>query len=270
MKRPGFKISILCFGYAFFYLPICSLVFYSFNASKHVNVWTGFSTKWYTAFLHNESLLQACWTSFKIAVFSATLAVIVGTLAAVVIVRLGRFRGKTFFKVLCMAPMVLPEVILGLSFLFCFIAMENLTGFPSGRGALTITLAHSTIAIAYVVSLVRNQLLEMDDALIEAAWDLGATPLKTFFLITLPIIAPAVAAGWFLSFILSFDDLVVASFVAGPEATTLPMAIFSRVRFGLTPEINALASILIAVAFVIIFVLGWVRNRQEKMKSQFK
>lgn len=260
-KRSFFKISVLCFGYAFFYIPMMLLMVYSFNASKQISVWTGFSTKWYWALLSNEALLGALWTSLQIALLSASMAVILGTLAAVVIVKMGDFRGKSIFKVLTMAPMVLPEVILGLAFLLCFLALERLMGFPSGRGITTIAIAHGTIAIAYVVSIVRNQLLEMDPAIIEAALDLGAPPYKIFFVITLPIIAPSLVAGWFLAFILSFDDLVVASFVAGPEATTLPMAIFSRVRFGLTPEINALASILIGIAFVIVFIVGWFRNR---------
>lgn len=266
-KRTPLKISILCFGYAFFYLPMITLILYSFNASKQISTWTGFSTRWYGALLKNDALLGALWTSLQIALISATMAVVIGTIAAVIIVKIGQFKSKSLFKVITLAPMVLPEVILGFSFLMCFLSLESLIGFPSGRGITTIAIAHSTIAIAYVVSIVRNQLLEMNPSLSEAALDLGAPPYKVFFVITLPIIAPSLIAGWLLAFILSFDDLVVASFVAGPEATTLPMAIFSRVRFGLTPEINALASILIGIAFLIVFCIWWVTKNKERSEK---
>jgi len=261
-QKKSFLMPILCFGYAFLYIPIVSLIIYSFNKSKHVTIWEGFSAKWYGSLFSNQSLLSAAWTSLKVAVMSATCSVIIGTLAAIVMTRFARFKGKSFFQALIFAPLIMPEVIIGFAFLLCFISLEDLLGFPKGRGVFTITVAHATIAIAYVTAVVRTQLINFDRSLIEAALDLGAHPFKIFFQIKLPIIFPSLAAAWILAFILSFDDVVVASFVAGPEATTLPMLIFSSIRFGLTPEINALATLVICIVAFCASIVGWWRLKQ--------
>ncbi len=261
-QKKTFLISALCFGYAFLYIPMMSLVLYSFNKSKHVTIWEGFSLKWYQSLFSNQTLLHAAWTSFKVAVMSATCAVIIGTLAAIVLTRFMKFKGRALFQGLIFAPLIMPEVIMGFAFLLCFVSFEELTGGSQGRGVFTITLAHATIAIAYVTAIIRTQLVNFDKSLIEAALDLGAHPLKIFFQIKLPIIFPSLAAAWVLAFILSFDDVVVASFVAGPEATTLPMLIFSSIRYGLTPEINALATLVIVMVALCAGIAGWWRMRR--------
>ena len=248
--------TVLAFGYAFLYGPIFLLVIYSFNESKLVTVWSGFSVKWYGELLHNEKLLEAAWLSLKIAFVSATLATIFGTMAALVLDRFGRFRGRTLLSGMIAAPLVMPEVITGLAMLLLFVALETMIGWPDGRGQTTITIAHVTFSMAFVAIVVQSRLRHMDRSLEEAAQDLGARPLKVFFVITLPIIAPSLVAGWLLGFTLSLDDLVIASFVSGPGSTTLPMVVFSSVRLGVSPQINALATVIIVTVAVIITLAG--------------
>jgi putrescine transport system permease protein len=239
-----FNATALTLGFAFLYLPILILVVYSFNASRLVTVWGGFSTQWYAALFRNEPLIDAAWVTLRIAFVSATLATILGTLAAIALTRYGRFRGRALFTGMVYAPLVMPEVITGLSLLLLFVAIGL------DRGFWTVTLAHTTFAMCFVTVVVQSRLVTFDRSLEEAAMDLGATPLKTFFSVTLPLIAPAVAAGFLLAFTLSLDDLVIASFTSGPGATTLPMRIYSQVRLGVTPEINAASTILIGLVTV--------------------
>ena len=250
-------LSVLAFGYAFMYVPILLLILYSFNESRLVTVWTGFSTKWYGELLRNQQLLDAAWLSVRIAATNATLAVVLGTLAANALVRHQRFRGRTGFELLITAPLVMPDVIIGLSLLLLFVAMQQTIGWPDGRGFSTITIAHVTFSMAYVAVVVRARLSLVDRSLEEAAMDLGARPLGVYLRITLPLIAPALLSGWLLAFTLSLDDLVIASFVAGPGSTTLPMVIYSSVRMGVSPEINALATIIVAVVTLAVLVAGF-------------
>lgn len=256
--------SVLAFGYAFLYGPILSLMIYSFNESRLVTVWSGFSTKWYGELLGNEQILSAAWLSVRIAAATATAATVLGTLAAVVLVRFGRFRGRTLFGLLVTAPMVMPEVVAGLSLLLLFVALEQAVGWPAGRGATTITLAHVTFALAYVTVVVQSRLRQFDPALEEAALDLGARPHTVFLRITLPLIAPALGAGWLLAFTLSIDDLVVASFVSGPGATTLPMVVYSSVRLGVSPQINALATIVVGTVALAIAAAAWLSRTRRR------
>lgn len=250
-------------GYAFLYVPIITLIVFSFNSSRLVTVWQGFSTKWYVSLLQDDVLLKSAWVSLQVATLAATFAVILGTLAAVALVRLGRFRGRQFFGILTTAPLVMPEVITGLALLLLFVGLEQMVGWPKGRGILTITIAHTTLCMAYVTILVRGRLAEMDLSLEEAARDLGARPLKVFTAITLPLISPALVSGWLLAFVLSLDDLVLASFVAGPGSSTLPMVIFSSIRFGISPQINALATIIITVVAIGVMGAGWLLHRKK-------
>jgi putrescine transport system permease protein len=245
MKRfSAFNLVSLVLGFAFLYLPILLLVLYSFNESKLVTVWGGFSTKWYVSLLSNQAILDAAWVTIRIAFLSATIATVLGTMAAIVLVRRGRFFGRTLFTGMITAPLVMPEVITGLSLLLLFVAI----GFD--RGFWTVTLAHISFSMCFVAVVVQSRLVTFDLSLEEAALDLGAPPMKAFFLVTLPIIFPAVAAGWMLAFTLSLDDLVIASFTTGPGATTLPMRIYSAVRLGVTPEINAISTLMIAVVTI--------------------
>jgi putrescine transport system permease protein len=247
--KPLTLITLAAFGYAFLYVPIFTLVAYSFNASDRVMVWQGFSTRWYAALLQDEQILSAAWLSIRIATVNATCATILGLMAGYVIVRFGRFRSRTLFSGMLAAPLVIPEVITGLSLLMLFVALQDLVGWPAARGMTTITLAHITFSTAYVAVVVQSRLGQLDPSLEEAALDLGATPARTFLLVTVPLLTPALVAGWLLAFTLSIDDLVIASFVSGPGASTLPMVIFSKVRIGLSPEINALATVMIGVVF---------------------
>ncbi len=250
MRRPVTLVSLVAFGYAFLYVPILTLVAYSFNASDRVMIWQGFSTRWYAALLQDEQILSAAWLSLKIAVMSATVATGLGLMGGYVMVRFGRFRSRTLFSGMLAAPLVVPEVITGLSLLMLFVALQGVLGWPGQRGFGTIAIAHITFCTAYVAVVVQSRLSQLDPALEEAAMDLGARPWTTFFLITVPLLAPALLAGWLLAFTLSLDDLVIASFVSGPGASTLPMVIFSKVRLGLSPEINALATLLIAAVIL--------------------
>ena len=264
VRRPTLVFSLLAFGYAFLYTPIFSLIVYSFNESRLVTVWAGFSTKWYVSLLHNEQLLGAAWISLRIALMNATLAVVLGTLAGTALVRFGRFRGRSALALMIGAPLVMPDVILGLASLLLFVAMEQLIGWPAGRGMTTITIAHVTFSMAYVAVIVQSRLVRLDPSLEEAAMDLGARPWKVFFVITLPLIAPALAAGWLLAFTLSLDDLVIASFTSGPGASTLPMVVYSSVRLGVSPEINALATLLVSLVTIGIVIAGWSMQRQAR------
>ncbi len=259
---PSLK-TFMTFGYGFLYLPILSLIVFSFNASRQVTVWHGFSTKWYVSLFQDDVLIKSAWVSLQVATYSATAAVVLGTLAAVVLVRLGRFQGRGFFGILTTAPLVMPEVITGLALLLLFVGLEQTIGWPKGRGILTITIAHTTLCMTYVTILVRGRLSDMDRSLEEAALDLGARPLKVFTAITLPLISPALISGWLLAFALSLDDLVIASFVAGPGSSTLPMVIFSSIRFGISPQINALATIIITGVAIGVMVAGWLIHRKK-------
>lgn len=255
-RLSGFNIVSLTFGFAFLYLPMLILVIFSFNESRLVTVWAGFSTKWYGELLRNQEMLDAALVTLQVAVLSSTIATVLGTMAAYTLVRAGRFTGRTLFSGMIYAPLVMPEVITGLSLLLLFI------GIGLDRGIITIVLAHTTFAMCYVSVVVSARLVSFDRSLEEAALDLGATPFEAFRLVTLPIIAPAVVAGWLLAFTLSLDDLVIASFTAGPGATTLPIKIWSSVRLGVSPEINALSTILISLVTVGVIAASLATKRQ--------
>ncbi|WP_413720182.1 ABC transporter permease [Silicimonas sp. MF1-12-2] len=267
-KLSPFNVVSLTLGFAFLYIPMVILVIYSFNESKLVTVWAGFSTKWYGELLQNEAFLDAAWVTIRVAFFSSTIATLLGTMAAYVLVRRGRFLGRTLFSGMIYAPLVMPEVITGLSLLLLFISIGL------DRGVLTIVLAHTTFSMCYVSVVVSSRLVTFDQSLEEAALDLGASPWEAFRLVTLPIIAPAVISGWLLAFTLSLDDLVIASFTAGPSATTLPIKIFSSVRLGVSPEINALSTIIIAIVTVGVISASLIskhqiskREREERMAA---
>jgi len=266
--RSPWRIIILIVGFTFLYAPMLMLVIYSFNSSKLVTVWAGWSTRWYGVLLNDDAMLSAVSLSLTLAAATATMAAILGTLAAVVIVRFGRFRGANGFAFMLTAPLVMPDVITGLSLLLLFVALGHAIGWPAERGMFTIWLAHVTFCMAYVAVVVNSRLRELDESIEEAALDLGATPIKVFFIITLPMIAPAIVSGWLLAFTLSLDDLVIASFVAGPGATTLPMLVFSSVRMGVNPEINALATIILGVVGLIGLVAWWLMARSEKQRQR--
>jgi putrescine transport system permease protein len=252
-----FNITSLVFGFTFLYLPILILVVFSFNESRLVTVWAGFSTKWYVELFSNQGLMDAAWVTARVAFVSATIATVLGTLAALVLIRFGRFPGRTLFSGMVYAPLVMPEVITGLSLLLLFVAINF------DRGFWTVTIAHITFSMCFVAVVVQSRLVSFDTSIEEAAMDLGCPPAKTFFVITLPIILPAVIAGWMLAFTLSLDDLVIASFTTGPGATTLPMKIYSQVRLGVTPEINAVCTILIALVTLGVIAASLVTKRQE-------
>ena len=258
------NLVALTFGFAFLYLPIVLLVIYSFNASQLVTVWGGFSTRWYVSLFHNEQLLEAAWVTVRVGLISATLATVLGTLAAITLVRMGRFAGRTLFSGMVYAPLVMPEVITGLSMLLLFVAVGL------DRGFFTLMLAHVTFSMCFVAVVVQSRLVSFDRSLEEAALDLGCPPAKTFFVITLPIILPAIVSGWMLAFTLSIDDLVISQFTTGPGATTLPMRIYSSVRLGVKPEINAVCTILIAIVTtgVIIASIATKRAENERVKAE--
>lgn len=262
------RLSALVFGFAFLYIPILSLVVYSFNKSRLVTVWAGFSTEWYGKLFNNEQILNAAWLSLRIATVNATGATILGTLAGVALARFGQFKGRTLLSGMTTAPLVMPEVITGLSLLLLFVAMEDLFGWPAGRGVTTITIAHMTLTLSYVTVIVQSRLSTMDVSLEEAAMDLGARPFKVFMLVTLPIIAPALVSGWLLAFTISLDDVVIASFVSGPGSSTLPIVIFSKVRLGVSPDINALATIMVSLVALGVVVAGFVMVRRERTRQR--
>ncbi|NIM69212.1 MAG: ABC transporter permease subunit [Xanthomonadales bacterium] len=261
-QRHTLLLSVVAFGYAFLYVPIISVMVYSFNDSRLVTLWGGFSLRWYRSLLQDEAILSSAWLSLQIAFVAATLATVMGTLVGLGLNRLGRFRGRTLLTGMITAPLVMPEIITGISLLFLFISLGEWIGWPASRGATTITIAHVTFSMAYVAVVVRSRLSGMDQALEEAAMDLGGRPLRVFFDITVPAIAPAMVSGWLLAFTLSLDDVVIASFVSGPGATTLPMLIFSKVRLGVTPDINALATVIILLVSVIVLVAAMLNRRQ--------
>lgn len=257
--KQGFSavtISALTLGFVFLYVPILLVILFSFNESRLVTVWGGFSTKWYGELLRNQQLLDAAWVTLQIGLVVASISVVLGTLAGVTLVRFVRFRGRTLFTGMVYAPLVMPEVITGLALLLLFVAIDW------SRGFWTVVVAHTTFTTAYVSVIVQSRLLTFDEMLEEAAMDLGATPLKTFFVITLPVIAPALVSGWLLAFTLSLDDLVIASFTTGPGATTLPMRIYSQVRLGVTPEINAISTLLIALVTMGVIAASLLQKRQ--------
>ncbi|BCB61682.1 MULTISPECIES: ABC transporter permease subunit [Halomonadaceae] len=266
-RRPSFTTVMLVLGLLFLYLPMVVLVVYSFNESRLVTVWAGFSTQWYGELFRDQQILSAVWTSLKIAFFAASMAVCLGTVAAFVMTRYGHFRGKTALSSMVTAPLVMPEVITGLSLLLLFVQMAQLIGWPADRGMATIWIAHTTFCSAYVAVVVAARLREVDRSIEEAAMDLGSPPVKTFFFVTLPVISPALAAGWLLAFTLSLDDLVIASFVSGPGANTLPMVVFSSVRMGVSPKINALATLII-LTVSLATLLAWYFMRRSEAKRQ--
>jgi putrescine transport system permease protein len=275
MKARGwFQWLALALGLAFLYLPIVSMIVLSFNNSRLVTVWDADDSptlRWYVALLSNEQILDAAWLSIRIAAMTATGAVVLGTIAGLVLARFGPFRGRTLLSGMTTAPLVMPEVITGLSLLLLFVALEQAIGWPRGRGVATITIAHITFALAYVTIVVQARLAGFDESLEEAAMDLGARPAQVFFRITLPLITPAIVSGWLLAFTLSWDDLVITQFVAGPGSSTLPMVIFSKVRLGVSPDVNALATLMVSIVSVGIVVSAiWMRHQEKKREAEIQ
>lgn len=256
-----FNITSITLGFAFLYLPIVLLVVFSFNESKLVTVWGGFSTKWYVSLFHNQGLMDAAWVTIRVGLISATVATVLGTMGALALTRYTRFRGRVLFSGMIFAPLVMPDVITGLSLLLLFVAIGM------DRGMTTVILAHITFTMCFVAVVVQSRLVSFDRSLEEAAMDLGAPPVKTFFQITLPVILPAIVSGWMLAFTLSLDDLVIASFASGPGATTLPMKIYSQVRLGVTPEINAACTILIAIVTIGVIIASVANKRREVQRQ---
>ena len=261
MGRARLAFTLLIFGYAFLYLPIALVIIYSFNDSRLVTVWAGLSLRWWRALFQNEAMLSAAWLSLRIAFVSACLSAILGLTAGYVLARVPRFFGRTLFGSLVIAPMVMPEVVMGISMLLLFVGSDQLVGWPV-RGFLTITIAHITFSIAFVAVVVQARLVDFDRSLEEAAMDLGATPWTTFTTVTLPLIAPALGSGWLLAFTLSLDDLIMTQFVAGAQSQTLPMRVYSSVRLGVDPQINVLATIIVAVAASALALSGWLTRRR--------
>jgi len=257
-----FNITSIVLGFAFLYLPIVLLVIYSFNASRLVTVWGGFSTQWYVALFNNQGLMDAAWVTIRVGLLSASCATVLGTLAALALTRYTRFRGRVLFSGMVFAPLVMPEVITGLSLLLLFVAIGL------DRGFFTVTLAHITFSMCFVAVVVQSRLMSFDRSIEEAAMDLGATPVRTFFQVTLPVIMPAIVSGWMLAFTLSLDDLVIASFTSGPGATTLPMKIYSQVRLGVTPEINAACTLLIGIVALGVIVASLANKRREVQRQR--
>jgi len=268
MKRPPtFLIGVMCFGFAFFYVPILSMIVYSFNASRLATVWGGFSTKWYVSLFRNDAVIDALILSLKIALVSACIATILGTMAGITLARYTRFRGRTLFSGLVIAPLVMPEVITGISLLMFFILMADWIGWPGQRGFTTITLAHITFSMVFVTTIVQARMAQSDRAIEEAAMDLGSRPWQVMFDITLPVISPAILSGWLLAFTISLDDVVISSFVTGPGSTTLPLLIWSKVRLGVTPDINALATLMVLAVGIGVVAAGLIMNRAERRRA---
>ncbi len=262
-RRPTFLLSVLAFGFAFFYVPILSMIVYSFNASRLATVWGGFSTKWYVSLWSNAKVIDALMLSLKIALVSATLATILGTMAGIAIVRMGKFRGRTLFSGLVTAPLIMPEVITGVSSLIFFLLLAQWIGWPAQRGFATITLAHITFSMVFVTTIIQARLLQFDQAIEHAAMDLGSRPWQVLFDITLPVIFPAILSGWLLAFTISLDDVVITSFTTGPGSTTLPLLIWSKVKLGVTPDINALATLMVLAVGLGVVIAGVVMTRAE-------
>ena len=267
-NRSPMLVTIVAFGYALLYVPIISVIVYSFNDSRLVTLWGGFSLRWYADLLSDDELLDAALLSLRIAIVSATFATALGAIVALALHRVHHLRGRVLLSGMVTAPLVMPEIITGLSLLFLFISMADLIGWPVSRGASTITIAHITFSMAYVVVVVRSRLAAMDESLEEAAMDLGGRPVVVFFDITVPMLLPALVSGWLLSFTLSLDDLVISSFVSGPGATTLPMLIFAKVRLGVTPDINAITTIIIAVVAIAVATAAFVSGRRDSDSVQ--
>jgi len=261
-------ITVLGIGFLFLYIPIFSLIIYSFNSSKLVTVWAGMSLRWYSALLQDTELLNAAWLSLKIALLTAFASVFIGTWAGFILARFGRFRGFTLFSGMVNAPLVIPEVIQGISLLLLFVALEQYFGWPRGRGMFTMWVGHVMLCLSYVAIIVQSRVKEMDKSIEDAALDLGATPLKVFFVIILPLISQAIMSGWLLSFTLSIDDLVLSAFLSGPGTTTLPLVVFSRVRLGLNPEMNALATIFITIVTIGVIVINHYMVKQERRRTR--
>jgi putrescine transport system permease protein len=265
-RRPTFLITVLCFGFAFFYIPILSMIVYSFNASRLATVWGGFSTKWYVSLLNNQAVIDALVLSLKIALVSATIATILGTMAGIALARFRRFKGRTLFSGLVIAPLVMPEVITGISSLIFFILMADWIGWPGQRGFTTITLAHITFSMVFVTTIVQARMVQADRAIEEAAMDLGSRPWQVLFDITLPVIFPAILSGWLLAFTISLDDVVITAFTTGPGSTTLPLLIWSKVKLGVTPDMNALATLMVLTVGIGVIAAGLILNRAEKRR----
>lgn len=268
MPKSWFLRGGLTIGLLFLYIPIILLIVLSFNDNRSVSVWSEFSFRWYGELMRDQQLLSAAWLSVQVAFISASFAVVLGTLAGMMLARFGMFKGRALFSGMVSAPLVMPEVILGLALLLLFVSMEQMFGWPEGRGMLTIILAHITFTMSFVTVVVQSRLVSMDASLEEAAMDLGARPAKVFFVITLPLIAPAIVSGWLLAFTLSLDDLVITSFVSGPGSTTLPQIVFSSVRLGLSPKVNALATIVVAIVATGIIAAGFYNARQERARKR--
>jgi putrescine transport system permease protein len=269
--RKVFVPTMLAFGFAFLYVPILSMMVFSFNYSKLVTVWDAANSptlKWYGLLFKNDQIMGAAALSIRIATLNACISVVLGTLAGLVLARFQRFRGRTLLAAMTTAPLVMPEVITGLAMLLLFVAMEQFIGWPAGRGVTTITIAHVTFSMAYVTVIIQSRLANFDDSLEEAAMDLGARPAKVFWRITLPLIMPAIVSGWLLAFTLSWDDVVISQFVAGPSSTTLPMVIFSKVRLGVSPDVNALATLMVLIVATGVVLSALVMQRQEKRRQR--
>jgi putrescine transport system permease protein len=265
-RRPTFLIIMLCFGFAFFYIPILSMIVYSFNASRLATVWGGFSTRWYVSLVNNQAVIDALILSLKIALLSATFATILGTMAGIALARFRRFKGRTLFSGLVIAPLVMPEVITGISSLIFFILMADWIGWPGQRGFTTITLAHITFSMVFVTTIVQARMAQSDLAIEEAAMDLGSKPWQVLFDITLPVIFPAILSGWLLAFTISLDDVVITAFTTGPGSTTLPLLIWSKVKLGVTPDMNALATLMVLTVGIGVIAAGLILNRAEKRR----
>ena len=267
-RRPVFLITCLCFGFAFFYVPILSMIFFSFNRSRLATVWGGFSTQWYGKLLHDGQILKAATLSLEIALLSATLATILGTMAGISLARFKSYRGRTLFSGLVTAPLIMPEVITGISSLMLFIFMAEWIGWPGKRGFTTITIAHITFSMTYVTTIVQSRLSSMDLSVEEAAMDLGSKPWQVLKDVTFPIISPAILSGWLLAFTISLDDVVITNFTTGPGATTLPILIWSKVRLGVTPDINALATLIILTVGTGVALAGLLMHRAERQRDR--
>jgi putrescine transport system permease protein len=268
MKRPSFPVIALICGYLFLYIPILTMMIQSFNESQLATDWGGFSLRWYGELFENRQVKEALWLSIRIAIVSATFATLLGTCAGMALARFRKFKGRGLFSGMIAAPLVMPEVITGLSLLVLFIAMEGLLGWPDGRGVGTITIAHITFSMAFVAVIIQARLAGHDNSLEEAAQDLGARPVRVLMDITLPLMVPGMLAGWLLAFTLSFDDLVISSFVSGPGSNTLPMYIYSRVKLGVKPDINALAAIIICLVAAGVLVSAYLMRQQQRKNAQ--
>ena len=266
-RRPMFLISVLCFGFAFFYIPILSMMVYSFNNSRLATVWGGFSTKWYAALLHNPQVGQALKLSLEIAILSSSVATVLGTMAGIALARFRKFRGRVVFSGLVTAPLIMPEVITGISSLIFFILMAQYVGWPAARGFATVTLAHITFSMVFVTTIVQSRMLSADRAIEEAAMDLGSRPWQVMRDVTLPVISPAILSGWLLAFTISMDDVVITNFTTGPGTTTLPILIWSKVKLGVTPDVNALATLTVLVVGICVATAGFVMNRSERRRE---